>query len=170
MGGTNPDTLSGATITVSQEPAKWSHAPLVVSRTFSIDRSRYETLPTGLSFNPLGFPLCPEAHVGRAGCTTRIQDTNPTTGQQPPAASIGQPHRVHSVKTAGRVRRDYYKSISAILRCRIQHELQHRYRFYYDCRMFAIVKLKFHVNENFSASRCCTLTAVLKFISLSEFH
>lgn len=76
MGGTNPDTLFGATITVSWEPAKCSHAPSVVSHTFRIRtgsiyiyRSRNKTLPTGLSFEPLGFPLCPAAHVGHAGCT-----------------------------------------------------------------------------------------------------
>jgi len=83
MGGTNPNTLSGATITVSWEPAKWSPwwslIPFVSARV-RIYRLRYKTLPTGLSFDPLGFPLCSTAHVGRAGCIARTRDTNPTTG------------------------------------------------------------------------------------------
>lgn len=72
MGGTNPDTLFGATITVSWEPAKWIHAPLVVSRTFRIYPHGLDIhtarvtrpLPTALSFeSSLGFPLCVPQHT-----------------------------------------------------------------------------------------------------------
>lgn len=52
MGGTNPNTLSGTTITVSWEPAKWSHTPLVVSHTFRIRAGSYISL--ALQDSPYG--------------------------------------------------------------------------------------------------------------------
>lgn len=68
MGGTNPNTLSGATITVSWEPAKWSHTPLVVSHTFRIRAGSYISL--ALQDSPYGSFLR-SSRFSSVFCSTR---------------------------------------------------------------------------------------------------
>lgn len=113
MGGMNPDTLSGAAITVGRRTGQMEvralGGPSYLAYTlhgFVYVSPALRDSARGLSFEPLGFPtpVPGPAHVGRAGVHLAYRDTNPLTGLtgwRSPAARLGRPHRVHSVKTAG---------------------------------------------------------------------
>jgi len=84
MGSINPDIFqcnhNGQSRTDQMEPSALGGLSYLSYLREFICRSRYETLSTGLSFDPLSFPLCPVAHVDCMGCTMRTRDTNPTMG------------------------------------------------------------------------------------------
>lgn len=83
MGGTNPDTLSGATITVErrtgQMEARALGGPSYLSYTrgFVYNVLALRDSPRGLSFDSLGFP----PHTSElCGVYRAYRDTDPMTG------------------------------------------------------------------------------------------
>lgn len=124
MGGTNPDTLSGATITVErrigQMEARALGGPSYLSymRGFVYNVLALRDSPRCLSFDSLGFP--PSHTSEPRGVYRAYRDTNPMTGltgQQPPVAYTSADHTVFILlKQQNSALRDYRKRVSALSR------------------------------------------------------